>query len=93
MFKTGFWKYPISEETLPPDQGGISEEEMRERQLHSRNFTPYEQVCMLVLSVSSWCVCVCAFMSREREPESERVRIQLASGSHREMKRQRYLET
>ena len=47
MFKTGFWKYPISEETLPPDQGGISEEEMRERQLHSRNFTPYEQVCML----------------------------------------------
>ena len=43
MFDTGFWKYPKSEETLPPEEGGLAESELYERNVVSRNFTPYEQ--------------------------------------------------
>jgi hypothetical protein len=58
MFDTGFWKYPKSEDTLPPEEGGITDQELYNRQMQegergppekgersvaSKNFTPYEQ--------------------------------------------------
>ena len=46
MFDTGFWKYPKSEETLPEDQGGLTEEELYDKGLRgekARHYTPYEQ--------------------------------------------------